>query len=149
MRVEILKCDRCGVTMGEAEATGDTPAEAETVDLLVFAPWCPAAEKKFEDLCDTCRTTILGYLANILKVERDDLATSAGLASRVRGQAAVVIEPGDKGSKLPETRDEEISAQLAEMGLDEEGEEDEEDEDLDHDEDLDNEPDAPIELSLL
>lgn len=102
MRVEIVKCDRCERVIDEPDAEGNA------ADLEVTVPWCEAATVALEDLCEDCRSTVLGYLAHTLKLDREELAESAGVAARVRRTRPVVDPQGEQAGTASLREDGEV-----------------------------------------
>lgn len=61
----VIVCDRCGVEFPEG-----APGSEGSVLNLVFCDFAA----RFGDLCDGCRTTVAGYVALILKRDREAVA---------------------------------------------------------------------------
>lgn len=83
----IMTCDRCNSDLG---AMDGQPEPDRLPDLEVSAPWLPRGIPSFQDLCDDCRTTVAGYLASALKVDRDTIYTGR---ARTRNKAGIVPPP--------------------------------------------------------
>lgn len=68
----VVVCDRCGGEFGQA-------ANAEPVDSTGapdFSFRLCGVIREYQDLCDPCRTVVVGYVASILKQPRDAVAAT-------------------------------------------------------------------------
>ena len=115
--VKRVTCDRCGAVI--AEGAHDSAIPEGRRDIAVIIPWvgrddgtdhlaCATDDVGYtprgmvlgyDDLCDGCRHSMLGYLSAAFKVDRGELA------ARARGNDGEQLkptEPGDQRRKKAE-----------------------------------------------